>query len=162
MRQIGKSIRDVLDPLTAKRANVDLSLSLAWQSVAGEKLAGRTQPLKIQWPPRILPDDPFRPGMLIVASEASAALDLQYQSSELIGRINQFFGYQAVNRIKIEQKPILKFREKQKAVAPQISSSEKADLEGSLAKISDESLRASLYTLGVNVIAGKHAKQTRR
>lgn len=162
MRQIGKSIRDVLDPLTAKRANVDLSLSLAWQSVVGEKLAGRTQPLKIQWPPRILPDDPFRPGVLIVAAEASAALDLQYQSSELIERINQFFGYQAISRIKIEQKPILKFREKQKAVAPQISGSEMAELEDSLAKISDDGLRASLYKLGVNVIAEKHVKETRR
>jgi hypothetical protein len=155
MRQIGGSIRDILDPLMAKRANVDLSLALAWQQVAGEKLSGRTQPLHIQWPQRLSPDDQFKPGTLVVAAEGSVALDLQYSSSELVERINRFFGYPAVAKIRIEQKPVMRFREKQKRVEPALDPAEKAGLEASLSRIEDEGLRETLFRLGTHVLAGK-------
>ncbi len=155
MRQIGGSIRDLLDPLMARRANVDLSLALAWQQVAGEKLHGRTQPLHIQWPQRLSPDDAFKPGTLVVAAEGSVALDLQYTSGELVERINRFFGYPAVNRIKIEQKPVMRFREKRKRVEPALNPDEKAGLQASLSRIEDEGLRESLFRLGTHVMAGK-------
>jgi hypothetical protein len=155
MRQIGGSIRDVLDPLMAKRANVDLSLALAWQQVAGEKLSGRTQPLHIQWPQRVSPDDAFKPGTLVVAAEGSVALDLQYTSGELVERINRFFGYPAVNRIRIEQKPVMRFKEKQKRAEPVLNAEEKAGLEASLSRIKDEGLRETLFRLGTHVLAGK-------
>jgi hypothetical protein len=155
MRQIGGSIRDLLDPLMAKRANVDLSLALAWQQVAGEKLSGRTQPLQIQWPQRLSPDDQFKPGTLVVAAEGSVALDLQYTSSELVERINRFFGYPAVNRIKIEQKPVMRFREKRGREEPVLKGDERAALEASLSRIEDEGLRETLFRLGTHVLGGK-------
>jgi hypothetical protein len=155
MRQIGGSIRDLLDPLMAKRANVDLSLALAWQQVAGEKLSGRTQPLHIQWPQRISPDDAFKPGTLVVAAEGSVALDLQYSSGELVERINRFFGYPAVSRIRIEQKPVMRFKEKQKRAEPVLNAEEKAGLDASLSRIEDEGLRDTLFRLGTHVLAGK-------
>jgi hypothetical protein len=136
MRQIGGSIRDLLDPLMAKRANVDLSLALAWQHVAGEKLSGRTQPLHIQWPQRLSPDDQFKPGTLVVAAEGAVALDLQYSSGELVERINRFF-------------------EKQKRAEPVLNADEKAGLEASLSRIEDEGLRETLFRLGTHVLAGK-------
>jgi hypothetical protein len=155
MRQIGGSIRDLLDPLMAKRANVDLSLALTWQQVAGEKLSGRTQPLHIQWPQRISPDDAFKPGTLVVAAEGSVALDLQYSSGELVERINRFFGYPAVSRIRIEQKPVMRFKEKQKRAEPVLNAEEKAGLDASLSRIEDEGLRDTLFRLGTHVLAGK-------
>jgi hypothetical protein len=155
MRQIGGSIRDILDPLMAKRANVDLSLALAWQQVAGEKLSGRTQPLHIQWPQRLSPDDQFKPGTLVVAAEGSVALDLQYTSGELVERINRFFGYPAVAKIRIEQKPVMRFREKQKRVEPVLKPDEKAGLEASLSRIEDDGLRETLFRLGTHVLAAK-------
>ena len=155
MRQIGGSIRDLLDPLMSKRANVHLSLALACQPLPGYKLSGRTQPLHIQWPQRLSPDDAFKPGTLIVAAEGSVALDLQYTSGELVERINRFFGYPAVNRIKIEQKPVMRFREKRKRVEPALNPDEKAGLQASLSRIEDEGLRESLFRLGTHVMAGK-------
>ena len=155
MRQSGGPIRDLLDPLMAKRANVDLSLALAWQQVAGEKLSGRTQPMHIQWPQRISPDDQFKPGTLVVAAEGSVALDLQYTSSELVERINRFFGYPAVSKIRIEQKPIMRFKEKHKRAEPVLNPVEKASLEASLSQIEDEGLRETLFRLGTHVLAGQ-------
>jgi hypothetical protein len=155
MRQIGKAIAGVLDPLTAKRANVDLSLSLAWQEIAGEKLAGRTQPHKIVWPHRHGTDDPFRPGTLIVACEGSLALDLQYRTTELLERINRFFGFHAVERIKIEQRVIVRFREKRERVTPVLKPDQASALDDALAGIEDDGLRNALQKLGVNVLGQK-------
>ncbi len=158
MRQIGRSIADLLDPLTAKRSSVDLSLALAWQEIAGEKLAGRTRPEKIQWPAKSMPDDAFQPGTLTVAAESAVVLDLQYRTSELIGRINQFFGYPAINRIRIEQKPVLRFSERKKSKEPELTLAQKHDLEASLTRIEDEGLKAALLKLGASVIAEAKGK----
>ena len=87
-KPLGGAVTAMLDPLLAKRTHVDASLALSWPELAGEKLAGRTQPLKVTWPRRGSPDDPFEPGTLAIACEGSAALDLQYQSGELVARIN--------------------------------------------------------------------------
>jgi hypothetical protein len=155
MRQIGKAIAGVLDPLTAKRANVDLSLSLVWQEIAGEKLAGRTQPHKIVWPHRHGQDEPFRPGTLVVGCEGSLALDLQYRTTELLERINRFFGFHAVDRIKIEQTVIMRFREKREWKVPVLKPKQATDLDEALTRIEDEGLREALRKLGTNVI-GSH------
>jgi hypothetical protein len=155
MRQIGKAIAGVLDPLTAKRANVDLSLSLVWQEIAGEKLAGRTQPHKIVWPHRHGQDEPFRPGTLVVGCEGSLALDLQYRTTELLERINRFFGFHAVERIKIEQTVIMRFREKREWKVPVLKPKQATDLDEALTRIEDEGLREALRKLGTNII-GSH------
>jgi hypothetical protein len=155
MRQIGKAIAGVLDPLTAKRANVDLSLSLVWQEIAGEKLAGRTQPHKIVWPHRHGQDEPFRPGTLIVGCEGSLALDLQYRTTELLERINRFFGFHAVERIKIEQTVIVRFREKRERTVPVLKPEQAIGLDEALTRIEDEGLRNALRKLGTNVIGSQ-------
>ena len=155
MRQIGKAIVGVLDPLTAKRANVDLSLSLVWQEIAGERLAGRTQPHKIVWPYRHGQDEPFRPGTLIVGCEGSLALDLQYRTTELLERINRFFGFHAVERIKIEQTVIVRFREKQERKVPVLKPEQGVSLDEALTRIEDEGLRKALRRLGTNVIGSQ-------
>ena len=59
-KPIGGAVTALLDPLLAKRTHVDAALALAWPELAGEKLAGRTQPLKVSWPMRKTPDDPFQ------------------------------------------------------------------------------------------------------
>ena len=51
-------------------------------------------------------DDPFQPATLIIACEGFAALHVQHETGEIIGRINSFLGFNAVGRIKIVQKPV--------------------------------------------------------
>ena len=150
-KPLGGAVTALLDPLLAKRTHVDASLALAWPELAGEKLAGRTQPLKVTWPRRGSPDDPFEPGVLTIACEGSAALDLQYQTSELVSRINSFFGYSAIGRIRIEQRAIDGFRPKQKAVPKPVSASESAALLAVVQPIEDDGLRAALLRLGKSI-----------
>ncbi|MGL4489465.1 MAG: DUF721 domain-containing protein [Rhizobiaceae bacterium] len=152
---LGGSISKLLDPLLAKRSHVDAALALSWPDIAGEKLAGRTQPLKVTWPRRTSPDDPFEPGTLTVACEGAVALDLQYQTSELINRINGFFGYSAIARIKIEQRAVDGFRPKKSKQAPTLDAAEKSQLLSIMSDIEDKELREALLRLGTSVKSEK-------
>lgn len=154
-RPLGGSISAILDPLLAKRSHIDAALALSWPNIAGSKLSGRTQPLKVTWQRRASPDDPFEPGTLTIACEGSAALDLQYQTTELIERINRFFGYAAIARIKIEQRAVDGFREKKRTAAPALGADELKILSDSVRNITDEGLRAALIRLGTGVKSAK-------
>jgi hypothetical protein len=148
---LGGSISKLLDPLLAKRSHVDAALALSWPNIAGEKLAGRTQPLKVTWPRRVSPDDPFQPGTLTVACEGAVALDLQYQTSALIARINGFFGYAAIARIKIEQRAVDGFRQKKTKQIEPLGQAATNELVAHVRNISDDGLRDALLRLGASV-----------
>lgn len=150
-RPLGGSISAILDPLLAKRSHIDAALALSWSNIAGAKLSGRTQPLKVTWSRRASLDDPFEPGTLTVACQGAAALDLQYQTTELIERINRFFGYAAIGRIKIEQREVDGFRQKKRESAPKLNAEELKSLVESVKEIDDEGLRESLIRLGTGV-----------
>lgn len=150
-KPIGGAVTALLDPMLAKRSHVDAALALSWPELCGEKLAGRTQPLKVTWPRRTSPDDPFEPGVLSIACEGAAALDLQYTTSELISRINGFFGYSAIKRIRIEQRPVDQFRPQQKKTRQALPESLRKGIERQVESIEDEGLRQALERLGQSV-----------
>ena len=97
---------EILDPILRKRAGISIGLVQSWEEIAGPRLASHTRPEKIVWPRRMQEDDPFQPATLIIACEGFAALHVQHETGEIIGRINSFLGFNAIGRIKIVQKPV--------------------------------------------------------
>ena len=97
---------EILDPVLRKRAGISIGLVQSWEEIAGPRLAEHSRPEKIQWPRRMREDDPFEPAVLVVACEGAAALHLQHETGEIIGRVNAFLGFSAIGRIRIVQKPL--------------------------------------------------------
>ena len=89
------------DPVLRKRAGVSIGLVQSWDEIAGAKLARSSRPEKIVWPRRLHEEDPFEPATLVIACEGAAALHLQHETGEIIGRVNAFLGFAAIGRIKI-------------------------------------------------------------
>ena len=77
---------EILDPVLRKRAGISIGLVQSWDEIAGPRLAGHTRPEKIVWPRRMQEDDPFEPATLIIACEGFAALHVQHETGEIIGR----------------------------------------------------------------------------
>ncbi len=146
---------DILDPLLRKRAGISIALLQSWHEIVGDRLAGSTRPERIAWPRRLSEDDPFEPATLIVACEGGAALRLQHETTEVIGRVNAFLGFQAVGRVKIVQKPVrVDAARKRKPPAP-LSPQGRMRLSAMTSAIEDPELRASLERLGANVLGRK-------
>ncbi|MEM6461464.1 MAG: DUF721 domain-containing protein [Pseudomonadota bacterium] len=155
--QISEVANGVIDPILAKRAGINTMLLSMWDEIAGAEFADCTRPEKIKWPRRASEDGPFEPGMLTIACEGARALFLVHSQDQLIQRLNSVFGFPAVGRIKIVQKPV-----SARAAAPEnprhISAEQAEQLAGLVAGIESEKLRNALARLGRCVMAQSRQK----
>lgn len=148
---------EILDPVMRRRAGVSIGLVQSWDEIVGPRLAGRTRPEKIQWPRRLSDDDPFEPAVLVIACEGAAALHLQHETAEVIGRVNAYLGFPAIGRIRIVQKPVRQTFEPAKPRPRALTSSEKARLAATVGGIEDDGLREALERLGESVLGSRGA-----
>jgi hypothetical protein len=78
-------------------------LMARWPDVVGETLAQYCEPERIKWPRGSGENAQKLGGTLIIRAEPGRGLDLQYQTHQIIERINQFYGYGAITSIRIMQ-----------------------------------------------------------
>lgn len=149
-RPVGDLVADLLDPVLARKAGMTTGLIAAWPEIAGSRLEGVCRPEKLVWPPR-RHDDGFEPATLVIACEGAAVLRLQHQTSELVGRVNAFFGYPAVARVKIVQKPVRPEGMDRKPKLRDLRPGEREGIEAMTRKIEDPRLRAALTEFGESV-----------
>ncbi len=143
---------DLLDPVMRKRAGISIEVVQSWTEIVGERLAESTRPLKILWQRRASDLDPFEPAELVIACSGAAALRVQHETSEIIARINSYFGFAAIGRIKIVQKQLTDLGRERPVPPRPINGAEKERLERLTEGIEDEGLRQSLLRLGASVI----------
>ena len=155
-RQIADLMPDVLSDALAKKTGMTLDLIAGWEDIAGPEFAPFTLPEKITWPRH--ERDPgnaaagHAPGMLHLAYDGHRALFIQHALPQLVERLNGFFGYEAVDRIRLVQKPVARQPVKRRC-KPEIDAGEQERLDGVLERIGDERLRKSLERMGRGVIA---------
>ena len=149
----------LIDPILARRSGISTALLGAWDEIAGEAYADFSRPEKITWPKRLseTEDGGFRPGCLIIACEGARVLFLTHGQGELIHRVNGFFGFSAIDRIKVVQKPVQPMGGHRRK-PPQLSAAEARDLEARLEGIESEKLRAAIMRLGAGVMSEKRKK----
>ena len=152
-KSVTELLGKVLEPVLARRTGMRLDLVRAWSELAGHEFAKTTRPEKIEWPRRRNEDDPFEPATLIVACEPAAALFFQHEQSMVIDRVNLFFGFQAIKRIKIMQKPVLPI-DGAGPVQPEskLARHDEAKLSQLIADIDDPELKETLKKLGSGVL----------
>ncbi|MEF2070475.1 DUF721 domain-containing protein [Consotaella aegiceratis] len=147
-RPLGDIAADILDPVLVKKAGMSSALAVSWADIVGARLAGISRPERLRWPPRRSEDDPFEPATLVVACEGSGALFLQHQTGELIARVNAMFGFAAVARIQIVQRPVHVERPSHKPTLRTLGAEERRKIAELTQTIEDPALRAALTAYG--------------
>ncbi|RCK99994.1 MAG: hypothetical protein JSC189_001344 [Candidatus Tokpelaia sp. JSC189] len=157
---LSEMISKIVDPILRRRAGFNIQLLENWSEIVGADVAEATRPLKIIWPHRMTADDIFEPAILVIACEGFSAIRLQHESSEVIQRINTFFGFAAIARLKIKQEPVRSAKQfsKQPLI---LDEKQKKCLEQLVADIQDEELRLALFNLGKGILGDKDRKQNR-
>jgi len=145
----------LLDPVLRKRSGISIGLLQSWEEIVGPRLSARSRPEKLQWPRRMDDDEPFRPATLVVACEGVAALHLQHETGEVIGRINAFLGFDAVGRIRIVQKPVSPAPRRERPRPRALSEAERRDVQALVGRIENEGLRTALERLGAAVLGSR-------
>lgn len=92
---VGSFARKIL----GKKAFIEADIIHNWADIVGKELAELTKPIKIEFK-----KESRKQGVLhIEAASGALALELQQNSKMVIAKVNVFFGYEAVERIKIVQ-----------------------------------------------------------
>lgn len=157
-RPVGDLIGKVMEPVLARRSGMTTDLLNAWSEIAGKEFCETTRPERINWPRRAYEDDPFEPATLIVACNPASALFFQHDLSTILERINFFFGFEAIKRIQIVQKPILPVGnsntlENTSEVKTELNDQEEAELQKKLEDVDNDTLKETLAKLGRGIIS---------
>jgi hypothetical protein len=129
-------------------------LMARWPDIVGETLARHCEPERIKWPRGSGEMAQKLGGTLVIRAEPGRSLDLQYQSHQIIERINQFYGYGAVTSVKVMQGHVTSaktLKNKENLLDPE---TEKV-LETQLESIADERLKQALHRLGAGALANR-------
>ena len=152
-RSVSEIVGKVLEPVLARRTGMTLDLIKAWPDLVGEEFRKTTRPEKINWPRRAHEDDPFKPAILVVACENSAALFFQHEQAAILERVNVFFGFEAIGRITILQKAVVKTKLDKKDKSAKVTKNDELRLAAILEEIDDPDLKETLAKLGRGVLS---------
>ncbi|WP_297583532.1 DUF721 domain-containing protein [Roseibium sp.] len=149
-------VSKAMTPACRKRGFASVDIVASWADIVGERYGTRVQPDRLIWPrqPELTdPDAPPQPATLVVHTDGATALILSHDSGQVIERINMFYGWAAIGRIKILQKPVQVKQAVQRKELRTLTRSEEKKLDESLEGVQNERLREALKKLGAQVIA---------
>jgi hypothetical protein len=121
---------------------VQSSVVSRWPEIVGAAHARVSLPQAIRFPPGEKAD-----GILELLVEPAHATLIQHVIPEIIERVNRFFGYRAVARVKLKQGAVKPASAPQKTAAPPSLKPVPFELGDSLRDIGDPELRAVLESL---------------
>ena len=144
---LGKSISKLIQVSFSKRGFVDGEILHRWPTIIGEMLAKASHPEKIIY-------SKGRNGngtLQLRVGNSGLALDIQHMEPMILDRINAYFGYRAISRIKIIQAPLPTQKEQPNYKPRVLTEAEKKSLDQQLSTLGDPKLKNALKSLGESV-----------
>ncbi|KIL99685.1 Zn-ribbon-containing protein [Paramagnetospirillum magnetotacticum MS-1] len=135
----------VTRPVFGRHGFAGGALVVDWPAIVGSAVASHTLPIGIKFPPKERTE-----GSLTVKVDSGAfALEMQHLEPLILERINGYFGWKAVARLKLRQGPLPdSARASPKDAVPGSPSNAPLPAGESLAQVEDPDLRAVLERLG--------------
>lgn len=143
LRRLPDLLSSLLDPTARRRGLAEAKLLTEWPTIVGPGLAARSQPI------RLGRSTDRTGGVLVLHVAGAAALELQHSEWQILERINGFFGYPAVSRLRLIQAP--PSRSSARPAPPlegPVSAADEVELRQAVQVIRDPGLRAALADLG--------------
>ncbi len=144
-RPLAHMVERLVRPLLGPQGYAHGAIVTKWPDIVGREMARHTQPQRL-----IFSRDGVSGGTLHLRCDSGAvAIEVQHREPQLIERINAFFGYRAVTRLKLLQGPLPGRNTAAAASSPRPLSPEEAeDLSKTIAMVDDNEIRAALEHLG--------------
>lgn len=152
LRSLGETVAELTRPIVGRRGFARGALIGDWVSIVGERLAASSLPERIAYAAKRSSEGTLH---LRVAT-GGLAMELQHFEPILVERINAYFGYPAVARVKLIQGPLPTVARPRSPPPPRprtLTVGQSSALEAQLADIADPDLRQALAELGRAVLA---------
>ena len=143
----------LVDPIYAGKGLSSSALIAAWPEIVGATFVDCTMLETIQWPYQRSNGEPsYQGGILVVRVDGPKAIYLQHEEKQILQRVNQFFGFSAIERLKITQGAIGKTKRTAKESLPKLSKIQETKLRECVAKFDDPDLNEAVIKLGQGVL----------
>jgi hypothetical protein len=93
---IGRVVAQVVKPVMRKRGFYDVDIISDWENIVGPEWAKQTSPHKLNFNAHTR-----RSGTLHILVTPGASVLIQHIEPMIIDRVNTYFGFEAINRLKI-------------------------------------------------------------
>jgi hypothetical protein len=144
LRRLPELLGQVLDPAARRRGLAEARLLTDWRMILGPQLGERCQPVRLSG----------APGVLTIHVGGASALELQHSEVQVVERINEFFGYPAVARLRLIQSPPARPVKAPPRWPTRVLAAEELESVAATAEaVSDAGLRRALVRLGQTVKA---------
>jgi hypothetical protein len=150
-----ETARKRLGEAASRHGFAEPQVLLRWAEVVGERLAGLCAPVKVTYP-----RGQGLGATLVVRAPGARAPEVEHLGPRIVERVNQFYGYRAVARIKVVQTtgPAPGFAETPSPFADPSAPAEpapeaEARAAGLTRGIRDDALRAALTRMGAHVLS---------
>lgn len=149
---IGARVAALTRDVFRKRGFAEGHILANWPQIAGETVADYCAPERLVFPRR--PREGHGPqggATLEIRVDGPIAVEIKHLEPQIIERINSFYGYQAVTRLKLTQGPLPPKPRKRRPIRP-LASAERAALTQSLEPIAEPALKTALERLGERIL----------
>lgn len=144
MGALSRSVERITRQVLGRRALAEAGLIAEWPSIVGAEFARACQPRRLSFPKR----DERRDGTLVLRVKPGEATRLAHLEPVLIDRVNGYFGYKAVARLRLEQGRLVERETPKRTPPPTFDESESRAARERVAGVADDDLRAALERLG--------------
>ena len=97
-KKIGKSLPKIIDKNIKERNFVEITLIKKWKEIIGEDIAKYCWPIKI-----VFSNTKNSNGIIFLKTKRGRSMEIEFKNDEIIEKLNQYFGYKAINKISIVQ-----------------------------------------------------------
>lgn len=150
---VGKTIRPLAKQLLGKNGLMQIELATNWEEIIGPVLYQYVLPYKIYFSK----DERTNGVLTLVAFGGAFALEAENKKNKILQKVNAFFGYEALNKIKIIQNNspenfLVEKNVSDKLKKNLVSESEETYINEMLEGVENEKLRHRLKSLGKAVL----------
>ncbi len=157
VRAVGAAVERLTRPIFGRRGFADASVITNWAAIVGEHLAAHTCPERISFEG----DKRIDGTLQLRVANSALATELSHLEPQLLERINSYFGYRAVGRLRYLHGPIPERDSPEKPPPPALTPDQEHDLNQRLSPVTDDELATALQKLGRRLIA-ENASEKRR
>jgi hypothetical protein len=143
-RALADPVRDVTRKALGTRSLAEAALLTEWSSIVGNEISTHCWPRRVTFPKRT----ERREGTLVLRVKPGQAPRIGHQELIILDRVNAYFGYKAVARLRLEQGPLPLREDPPEPPPPPLSESETQAVARNVEGVEDADLRAALERLG--------------
>ena len=97
-KKIGNSLPKIVDKNIKEKNFIEISLIKKWREIIGDNIAKFCWPIKI-----IFSNIKNSNGIIFLKTERGRSMEIEFKNDEIIEKLNQYFGYKAIDKISVVQ-----------------------------------------------------------